>query len=107
MGLPSIRYRLILILGSVFGSPGVLFCAVHDLPASTVTLLNRPSKLSAHPPTQPDCPSTKPTPSRSVLIELPELSTIGRRTQVSPPSVVFKIAAVVKFSNETNPVMAS
>src|SRR5436189_1656639 len=102
MGLPRNRYRLILILCSVFGSPGVLSCAVHVLPPSTVMLLKRPSKLSPHPPTQPLCPSMKPTHSRSVLIALPELSTIGRRTQVSPPSVVFRIAALVKFSSETN-----
>src|ERR1700712_2092571 len=107
MGLPISRYRLILILESVFGSPGVLFCAVHDLPPSTVRLLKRPSKLSPHPPTQPDCASTKPTPSRSMLIDLPALSAIGIRTQVAPPSVVFRIAAVLKFSSETNPVMAS
>src|SRR5947209_180088 len=100
MGLPKNRYRLILILGSVFGSAGVLSCAVHVLPPSAVTLLKRPSKLSPHPPTQPDCPSMKPTPSRSVLIDLPALSTMGTRTQVSPPSVVFRIAAVVKFSRE-------
>src|ERR1044072_241193 len=107
MGLPSSRYRLILILASVVGSPRLWFCAVHDLPPSTVMLFKRPSNLSPHPPTQPDCRSTNPTPSRSTLIDLPALLTIGMRRQVSPPSVVFKIAAAVKFSSETNPVMAS
>ena len=31
----------------------------------------------------------------------------GHATQVSPPSVVFRIAAVAKLSSETNPVLAS
>src|SRR5437899_9033753 len=77
----------------------------HVAPPSVVPLVVPPGlpdmQPSPQPPTHPTCSLIKPIPSSSTFLCG---SVIGIRFQLWPPSVVFRIAAAVSFSRDTNPI---